>query len=98
MDRCQSRWVKKYWVQDPAQSPVPRRKALFIAAGATRGRRLFEGTLLTVRYFFDVLDAELWRALCYRRLDHQGDVLAHPDYLAEAYQAGRELAQGLAVH
>jgi multimeric flavodoxin WrbA len=93
MDRCQSRWVKKYWI-DPQPSPRPEapRKGLFIAAGATRGRRLFEGPLLTVRYFFDVLDTELWRALCYRQLDHEGDVLKHPDFLEEAHRAGRELA------
>jgi multimeric flavodoxin WrbA len=96
MDRCQSRWVKKYWIDPPAPSrPNHRRKGLFIAAGATRGRRLFEGTLLTVRYFFDVLDTELWRSLCYRQLDHEGDVLAHPAYLEEARQAGRDLAATL---
>ncbi len=92
MDRCQSRWVKKCWIDAPPAAPTVRRKGLFIAAGATRGRRLFDGTLLTVRYFFDVLDAELWRALCYRQLDHQDDVLVHPEYLAEACQAGRDLA------
>jgi multimeric flavodoxin WrbA len=100
MDRCQSRWVKKYWI-DPHASPhasprsEARRKGLFIAAGATRGRRLFDGTLLTVRYFFDVLDTELWRSLCYRRLDHEGDVMHHPLYLEEAHQAGRDLAATL---
>jgi multimeric flavodoxin WrbA len=96
MDRCQSRWVKKYWLDAP---PPPRsntlRKGLFIAAGATRGRRLFEGVLLTVRYFFDVLDTELWRALCYRQLDHEGDVMRHPGYLEEAHQAGRDLVAAL---
>lgn len=96
MDRCQSRWVRKYWLDTPpSPRPEARRKGLFIAAGATRGRRLFEGTLLTVRYFFDVLDTELWRALCYRQLDHEGDVLAHPEHLQEAYQAGLDLAAAL---
>jgi multimeric flavodoxin WrbA len=97
MDRCQSRWVKKYWI-DPPESRLNarRRNGLFIAAGATRGRKLFDGTLLTVRYFFDVLDVDLWRALCYRQLDHEGDVLAHPDYLSEARAGGRALAASLA--
>lgn len=98
MDRCQSLWVRKYWVEDPARRPRPLRKpGLFIAAGATRGRKLFEGVLLTVRYFFDVLDLDLWRHLCYRELDHEGDVNRHPAYLAEAYQAGRDLAARLAA-
>jgi multimeric flavodoxin WrbA len=96
MDRCQSRWVRKYWIDTAeTRAAARRRNALFIAAGATRGRRLFDGTLLTVRYFLDTLDFDLWRALCYRQLDHENDVLDHPEYLAEAYTAGRDLVHGL---
>jgi multimeric flavodoxin WrbA len=96
MDRFHSLWVKKHWA-DPEQTPAPpaRRKGLFISAGATRGKRLFEGTLLSMRYFFDTLDMDLWRSLLYRGLEHEGEVLEHPDYLEEAYQAGRELACAL---
>ncbi len=68
---------------------------VFISAGATRGRRLFDGTLLSVRYFFDTLDMDLWKALLYRGLEHEGEVDAHPDYLNETYHAGRELAEAL---
>lgn len=96
MDRCQSLWVKKYWIEKAplgiGESP---RKGLFISVGATRGKRLFDGTLLTVRYFFDVLDMRLWRSLLYRGLDFEGDVLDHPDYLQEAYDAGRELCDAV---
>jgi len=96
MDRCQSCWVKKYWI-DKAQfgKRPPTRKGLFIAVGATRGKRLFEGALLTVRYFFDVLDMDLWRSLLYRGLDFEGDVLKHPEYLEEAYRTGRAFAEAL---
>ena len=95
MDRCQSLWVKKYWIEKVlfGQGEIKRR-GLFLSAGATNGKKLFDGALLSVRYFFDVLDMELWRTLLYRGLDHEGDVLEHPQYLAEAYEAGRELAVG----
>lgn len=93
MDRCQSLWVKKYWIdQVPFGQGEIKRKGLFISAGATGGKRLFDGTLLSIRYFFDVLDMELWHALLYRRLDFEGDVLRHPEYLDEAFQAGEALA------
>lgn len=93
MDRCQSLWVKKYWVDPkPQDAKYKRRKGLFISVGATKGAKLFDGTLLTVRYFFDVLDAELWRALLYRGLDGPDDILSHPDHLAEARAAGEALA------
>ncbi|HAA02390.1 MAG TPA: flavodoxin family protein [Syntrophobacteraceae bacterium] len=94
MDRCQSLWVKKYWIdQIDRHERQMTRKGLFISVGATRGKKLFDGTLLTVKYFFDVLDAELWQSLLYRGLDLEGDVLQHPDYLEEARQAGRDLAR-----
>jgi len=96
MDRCQSLWVKKYWIDKvPYGQWTPIRKGLFISVGATKGKKLFDGTLLTVKYFFDVLDMELWRSLLYRSLDFEDDVLKHPEYLEEAYQAGKEFAQAL---
>ena len=96
IDRFQSLWVKKYWiekVQPDAQKPT--RLGLFISVGATKGRRLFDGTLLTIRYFFDVLDMKLWKSLLYRGLDFKGDVLKHPDYLKEAYEAGKDFARAI---
>ena len=94
MDRCQSFWVKKHWIEKvPLGQKDFKRKGLFLSAGATGGKRLFDGALLSVRYFFEVLDMELWRTLLYRGLDHEGDVLKDPQYLEEAYEAGRELAQ-----
>jgi multimeric flavodoxin WrbA len=96
MDRCQSLWVKKYWIDKiPYGQGKPKRKGLFISVGATRGKRLFEGTLLTLKYFFDIVDAELWKALLYRELDFEGDVLKHPEYLQEAYETGKEFAFAL---
>ena len=96
MDRCQSLWVKKYWIDKvPYGQWTPIRKGLFISVGATKGKKLFDAMLLTVKYFFDVLDMELWRSLLYRSLDFEDDVLKHPEYLEEAYQAGKEFAQAL---
>ena len=96
MDRCQSLWVKRYVLEKAVRGAGERtRKGLFVSVGATSGKKLFEGTLLTVRYFFDVFDAELWRYLLYRSLDFEGDVLNHPEYLQEAYRAGKELAQAV---
>ena len=96
MDRCQSLWVKKYWIDKvPFGQWEPKRKGLFISVGATKGKKLFDGTLLTVKYFFDVLDTELYRSLLYRGLDFEDDVLTHPEYLEEAYEAGKALAKAI---
>lgn len=93
MDRCQSLWVKKYWGAPGNSTPAhPTKNALFISVGATQGKKLFEGVLLTMRYFLEVLDARLWRSLLVRGIDHQGDIYRHPEQLLAAYQAGRDLA------
>ena len=93
IDRCQSMWVKKYWID--SQTPErrsPTRKGLFLSVGATNGKKLFDGALLTVKYFFDVLDMELADTLLLRGLDFEGDILKHPEYLEQAYAAGEKLA------
>ena len=96
MDRCQSLWVKKYWLEKtPFGTGKYTRKGLFISVGATKGKKLFDGTLLSMKYFFDVLDMELWRSLLYRGLDFQGDVLKKQEYLEEAYLTGKELFHAL---
>lgn len=96
MDRCQSLWVKKYWIEKRKFGETkPTRKGLLISVGATSGKKLFDGTLLAVRTYFDTLDMQVWRTLLYRGLDFEGDVLAHPEYVEEAYQAGRELQLAL---
>ena len=96
MDRCQSLWVKKYWIDKVQYGQwEPKRKGLFISVGATKGKKLFDGALLTVKYFFDVLDMELWEALLYRGLDFEGDVLKQPEHLEEAREAGKNLVLAL---
>lgn len=95
MDRFHSLWVKHAWAEPARVPPQTRRKGLFISSGATRGKRLFEGTLLSVRYFFDTLDMDLWRTLLYRGLEGETDIQAHPDYIEEAGRAGADLARAL---
>jgi multimeric flavodoxin WrbA len=96
MDRFQSLWVRKYWIDEmPYEKRNFKRKGLFISVGATRGKKLFEGVELTMRYFFDTLDMALWRTLFYRGIDLEGDINTHPEYLKEAYDAGNALALSL---
>ncbi|MBA3028012.1 MAG: flavodoxin family protein [Desulfobacteraceae bacterium] len=97
IDRCQSLWVKKYWIENtpPGQKNF-KRKGLFLSVGATKGKKLFDGAVLTVRYFFDVLDMELLDPVVFRGLDFEGDILQHPEFLEEAYASGKNLARALA--
>jgi multimeric flavodoxin WrbA len=96
MDRCQSLWVKKHWLKEASASQGPSgRKGLFISVGATRGKKLFDGALLTVRYYFEAIDCELWRSLLYREMDSEGDVLKRPECLEEAWRTGIEMVRAV---
>jgi multimeric flavodoxin WrbA len=96
MDRCQSLWVRKYWIENQVFGEAPEtRKGLFISVGATTGKKLFDGAILTVKYFFDVLNAGLWKTILCRGVDRRGEIDKKEDYLKEAFEAGRELAQVL---
>jgi len=96
MDRCNSQWVKKYWIdKKPFGQKTYPRKGLFISVGSTRGKRLFEGALLSVKYFMDALDMELWNSLAVREIETQGQILEHPEHLEAARAAGKNLVAAL---
>jgi len=97
MDRCNSLWVKKYWIEKKpfGQKHYPH-KGLFISVGSTRGKRLFDGAVLSVKYFMDALDMQLWKTLLYRGIETEGQIREHSSALQEAYDAGRDLVQALA--
>ena len=96
MDRCQSLWVRKYWIEKQTFRGAPEtRKGLFISVGATEGKRLFDGAILTVKYFFDVLNAGLWGTVLCRGVDRRGEIDKREDYLKEAFEAGKDFAKVL---
>jgi len=92
IDRSQALWAKKYLVKDPSMGKRgKRRKGFFISVGATKGQKVFEGAILTVKYFFDALNTEYTGELVYRGIDGKGEILAHPEALEQAREAGRKL-------
>jgi multimeric flavodoxin WrbA len=92
IDRSQALWAKKYLVKDPSMGKKgKRRKGFFISVGATKGQKVFEGAILTVKYFFDALNAEYTGELLYRGVDGKGEILKHPEALDQAREAGRKL-------
>ena len=92
VDRCQALWSRKYLVKDRSLGKEgKRRKGFFISVGATKGARVFEGAILTTKYFFDVINAEYVGELVFRGIEAKGDILKHPEALQQAFEAGRKL-------
>ncbi len=91
IDRCQAMWAQKYLLKRPISPGKPARRGIFLAVGGSRGSKIFDGSLLTMKYFFDALDMTLYRSLLYSKIDAQSEILDHPSALSEAYALGKEV-------
>ncbi len=92
IDRCQALWCLRYRREERvSRSALVVRRGVLLAAGGSKGRKLFDGLRLTFKYFLDTLEAEPWRDLLVRSVDERGDIDAHPTALAEAENLGRAL-------
>jgi multimeric flavodoxin WrbA len=94
IDRSQALWARKYLLKDPSlRKEGKKRKGFLISVGATKGQRVFEGAILTAKYFFDVLNAKYVGELLFKGVDAKGDILKHEGALHQAFEAGRRLVQ-----
>jgi multimeric flavodoxin WrbA len=91
IDRCQALWARKHILKQSL--PNGGRKGAFIAVGATRGKRLFEGAILTVKYFFEAIGVEYADELLIRGVDARGEIKEHPIALSDAFELGKRVIQ-----
>ena len=89
ISRCQALWAKKYVLKD---MDIPEKRGAFIAVGATKGEKLFDGPKLTVKYFFQAINARYTDELLVRGVDKRGEIKEHPTALSDAYELGKRLA------
>jgi multimeric flavodoxin WrbA len=91
VDRCQALWARKYVLK--TSPPDSGREGAFIGVGATKGEKLFEGSILTVTYFFQTIGVKYADELLVRGVDQKGEIREHPAALAEAFQLGQRLVR-----
>ncbi len=89
ISRCQALWARKYVLKN---MDIPEKRGAFIAVGATKGEKLFDGPKLTVRYFFQAINTRYTDELLIRGVDKKGEVKEHPTALSDAYELGKRLA------
>jgi multimeric flavodoxin WrbA len=96
VDRSQALWSRKYILKDPTLGKEgKRRKGFLISVGGTKGQKVFDGAILTAKYFFDVLNADYAGELVFKNTDAKGDIQKQPDTLRQAFEAGRKLVLDL---
>jgi len=93
IDRCQCLWARKYVLRQPLYPQGERdRRAMVIAVGGSKSRKMFDSIALTMKYWLDALGAAYFANLFVNGVDARSDVLKHPQALAEAQRLGRALA------
>ena len=97
IDRTQCYWAQKYMLKEdfPYRGEADRQGA-FIGVGATRGEKLFDGTILTLKYFFDAVASRplVDDYVLVRGVDEKGEISSRADALSSARELGRKLATG----
>jgi multimeric flavodoxin WrbA len=93
IDRCQALWVRRH-VLGIGKEDNRVRRGVFISVGATKGKKLFDGAVLTVKYFFDAIGVKYAGDLLVRGIDKKGQIEEHPAALEDSVRLGKELVLG----
>ena len=90
IDRSQALWARKYSLDlnDPNQKW---RRGFLLSLGATKGKNLFDGLHLTIKYFLDAVGTSLEGSLTYRQIENPGDMEKHPSVLKEVKEKTNQL-------
>jgi multimeric flavodoxin WrbA len=96
VDRAQAPYMKRELARKEAkgETGMPSRQGFLLLAGATRGKRLFECSILTIKYFFDALGVDYAGELSFKEIEERGAILQNSQALAECRRAGRDFAVG----
>jgi multimeric flavodoxin WrbA/protein-tyrosine-phosphatase len=88
IDRSQALWARRYvhGLIDPGRKW---RRGFLLSVGATKGKNLFEGVLLTAKYFFDAVGARFDGSLTYKQIEASGDIKKHPTAITDAKKKAR---------
>ncbi|MCD6185329.1 MAG: NAD(P)H-dependent oxidoreductase [Deltaproteobacteria bacterium] len=94
IDRSQTLWSRKYKLKliDPGRKS---RHGFLLSLGATKGNNLFDGIILTSKYFFDAVGTSFDDILAYRRIEKPGDMEKHPTVLKEVKEEVKKLLNPL---
>ena len=99
VDRTQALWNRKRLMQRSGEwVDNPDRRGFFISVAATKGSKIFEGALLTMRYAYDAMGMDYAGAFLATGPDKRGDMARYEQKLSEAREAGRNFILGLSAH
>ena len=99
VDRTQALWNRKRLLQEKNEwQDNPERRGFFISVAATKGARIFEGAVLTMKYAYDAMGMEYGGDFLVTGPDKRGDMARYEKKLAEAREVGKNFILGLDSH
>lgn len=92
IDRCQCLWAHKHILKKPFFTAArPDRRAMVIAVGGSKSKKMFESIHLTMKYYLDVLEFNYVSDLFFNQIEGPSRIKQHPTALKDAYRLGRRL-------
>jgi multimeric flavodoxin WrbA len=99
IDRTQALWNRKRLLQKKGEwIDNPERKGFFISVAATRGARIFEGAILTMKYGYDAMGMQYSGDFLVTGPDKRGDMVKYEQKLVAASEAGKNFILGHDAH
>jgi multimeric flavodoxin WrbA len=95
IDRSQAPYMRRELAKKQGIDPMleSRRRGFLLCAGATRGKKLFDCAVITVKYFFDALSVHYAGEICHRQIEEKGAIRRSPGALEDCFRAGREFVE-----
>lgn len=91
IDRIQARWSRKYLLKVPFRKEDTR-KGYLVCTAATHGKKLFDGSVLVAKSFFDAIDVDYGGSLLIRGVDERGEFADNQQEIDNAKALAREIA------
>lgn len=91
IDRIQARWSRKYLLKTAFRRDE-NRKGYLICSAATQGKKLFDGSILVAKSFFDAVDVSYGGELLIRGVDDRGAFENSDEKVEQAKAFGDEIA------
>lgn len=92
IDRFQARWSRKY-LQEIRFRQEDNRKGYLISTAATHGKKVFDGSILVAKSYFDAIDVAYGGSFVVRGVDEKGALQDKAEELQRAEAFAREIAE-----
>jgi len=92
VDRCQSMWSRKYILNFRRKQDV-KKIGYLVSVAATKGERVFESAILTVKYALDAMDYKYGGEYVVRGADKRGAIQEMKEVMEGAREFGKRMVR-----